>query len=581
MERPPRQALGAGSARALGEPPQGLAIHRRAAALRAFAEPLVAQTHAAHSDTQHSTAWLSGASRHEFVGAVGHCYETAPWVAERGHDSKPAGKSFASLADIEISLWDAVISASDEEQLSLLKAYPDPVDAYPEDRFSSLTAAETQRFRATTAEYKARFGFPFILATRNATKRSALRAIETPLEGARGRTRLENEPSSERAAALVQVRKMACMRLRMTVLLERVFATWRDYTRLREVYNASKVLADDVRVRMLKMERGMLFARYRQSDRYRDICEMSVTTALRSTARMFLAWRQLLQLLSLYKEAARREVGAESNPRKMLLDLGSDTPRMLRKYPVEELLFRARVKYSPSEELVKQKHPNQRWKPPSAKPAGAPEKRWVSDTKIDLPPEPKHARPRKSGVIPENPGARLHATAKETAEALQILWEERRLEEQQREDAELTGRPAICSLPWSSSSDRKREDETIADSLLRRKQEKEDRMLQKQERAARRRQKMADAGTHMSTGTRNITDRLDRGMPIEDMLLAQGELSKQRRNYLRHLKEQEDRVSIEMGPSITHAADALDRQGNVCERCDQAPTLFNCFLVYQ
>jgi hypothetical protein len=58
-------------------------------------------------------------------------------------------------------------------------------------------------------------------------------------------------------------------------------------------------------------------------------------------------------------------------------------------------------------------------------------------------------------------------------------------------------------------------------------------------------------------------------MPIEDMLLAQGELSKQRRNYLRHLKEQEDRVSIEMGPSITHAADALDRQGNVCERCDQ------------
>jgi 2-oxo-4-hydroxy-4-carboxy-5-ureidoimidazoline decarboxylase len=565
MERPPRQALGAASAWALGEPPQGLAIHRRAAALRAFAEPHVAQTHAAHSDTQHSTAWLGAASRHEFVGAVGHCYETAPWVAERGHNSKPAGKSFASLAAIEKALWDAVTSASDEEQLSLLKAYPDPTDAYPEDRFGSLTAAETQRFRATTAAYKATFGFPFILATRNATKRSALRAIETPLEGARGRTRLENDPSSERAAALAQVRKMACMRLRMTVLLERVFATWRDYARLREVYNASKVLGDDVRMRMLKMERGMLFARYRQSG-HPDICEMSVTTALRSTARVFLAWRQLLQLLSLYKEAARREVGAESNARKMLIDLGSDTPRMLRKYPVEELLFRARVKYSPSEELVKQKHPTQRWKPPSAKPAGAPETRWVSDTKIDLPPEPKPALPRKSGVIPENTGERLHATSKKNAEELQRKRERRRLEEQQREDAELTGRPAICSLPWASSSDRKREDETIADSLLRRKQEKEDRMLQKQERAARRRQKLADAGTHMSTGTRNITDRLDRGMPIEDMLLAQGELSKQRRNYLRHLKEQEDRVSIEMGPSITHAADALDRQGNVCER---------------
>ena len=87
--------------RGLGEPPQGLALHRRAAALRAFAEPEVAQTHAAHSDTQHSTAWLGAASRQEFAGAVGHCYESAPWVAERGHDAKPAGKSFTSLADIE------------------------------------------------------------------------------------------------------------------------------------------------------------------------------------------------------------------------------------------------------------------------------------------------------------------------------------------------------------------------------------------------------------------------------------------------------------------------------------------------
>lgn len=91
---------------------------------------------------------------------------------------------------------------------------------------------------------------------------------------------------------------------------------------------------------------------------------------------------------------------------------------------------------------------------------------------------------------------------------------------------------------------------------------------------------MADAGTHMSTGTRNITDRLDRGMPIEDMLLAQGELSKQRRNYLRHLKEQEDRVSIEMGPSITHAADALHRQGDVCERCGQNIHAIQLYFSY-
>jgi 2-oxo-4-hydroxy-4-carboxy-5-ureidoimidazoline decarboxylase len=554
--------------RGLGSPPRGLAVHRRAAALRAFAEP--AAQPPLRVDAQYSTSWLAAAARHEFVAAVGHCYESSPWVAERGHSFKPGGKPFTSLAAIEGALWDAVSGASDEEQLALLNAYPDPADSpsAADERYGSLTAEEAERFAVKTSEYRARFGFPFILASRNATKGAILRAIEMPpLDSAAGESRLHNTPDSERTAALEQARKIARLRLRMSVLLERVFATWRDYVRLREAYTTSKVLKDDVRARMLQMSRGMLYARYRQSERYPDICEMSVTTALRLTARVFLAWRQLLQLLSLYKEAARREVGAESNARKMLLDLGSDTPRMLRKYSVEDLLFRARVKYSPSQELVKQKHSPQRRKAAAPKPVGGHEERWVSDTKIDAPPKPKPPA-RKSGVIPENTGDRLHGDGKEKADKLQKKREKRRLEEQQREDAELTGRPATCNLPWASSSDRLRENETIADSLLRREEEKQDRMHQKQEQVERRRKKMEDAGTHMSAGTRNITDRLDRGMPIEDMLIAQGELSKQRRNYLRHLKEQEERVSIEMGPSITQAAYSLDRHGNVCERCD-------------
>ena len=351
-------------------------------------------------------------------------------------------------------------------------------------------------------------------------------------------------------------------------LLGRVFSTWRDYARLRETYTTSKVMKSDVRSRMLKAERGMLFARYRRSEAYTDINELAVTTALLKQARVFLAWQQLLQLLSLYKEASRREVGADSNARRMLLDLGSDTPKMLRKYPIEELLFRARVKYAPSQKLVEQKHPPpHRRKGPPVK-----DERWVSDTKIESAPELK-PRARSRVGIPEKTGERLHAQSKKNADELRIKREKRRLEEQQREDAELTGRPAICHLPagWSSDSERVLEGETIADSLLRRKEEKQDRMHQKQEQAAMRRSKMADAGTHMSTGTRNITDRLDRGMPIHDMLIAQGELSKQRRNYLRHLKEQEDRVSIEMGPSITHVADSIDRHGDICERLfDQA-----------
>ena len=102
-------------------------------------------------------------------------------------------------------------------------------------------------------------------------------------------------------------------------LLRRVFATWRDYTRLRETYNMSKVMKIDVRSRMLKAERGMLYSRYRRSELYVDINELAVTTALLKQARVFLAWQQPLQLLSLYKEASRQKAGAGSNARMMML----------------------------------------------------------------------------------------------------------------------------------------------------------------------------------------------------------------------------------------------------------------------
>jgi hypothetical protein len=123
----------------------------------------------------------------------------------------------------------------------------------------------------------------------------------------------------------------------------------------RNLQHVSKVMKIDVRSRMLKAERGMLYSRYRRSNLYVDINELAVTTARLKQARVFLAWQQLLQLLSPYKEASRQEAGAGSNARMMMLDLGSDTPKMLRKYPIEELLFRARVTYAPSQKLVEQK----------------------------------------------------------------------------------------------------------------------------------------------------------------------------------------------------------------------------------
>ena len=54
-------------------------------------------------------------------------------------------------------------------------------------------------------KYKAKFGFPFVLAVRNASKRTILNAFVT---------RLRNSPGQELAEGISQVHKIAWMRLR-------------------------------------------------------------------------------------------------------------------------------------------------------------------------------------------------------------------------------------------------------------------------------------------------------------------------------------------------------------------------------
>lgn len=165
-----------------------------------------------------SAAQLGSACRSDFVAAVGHCYESSPWVAERAHAAGP----FDTLTAVEEAMWAAVTSSSEEEQLALLNSHPDlagraalagevTAESSEEQRragLDSLTQQEMARFTQMNTAYKAQFGFPFILAIRNATKRTILGAYEN---------RLCNALGVERAAALAQVRKIAWMRLRMAV----------------------------------------------------------------------------------------------------------------------------------------------------------------------------------------------------------------------------------------------------------------------------------------------------------------------------------------------------------------------------
>ena len=65
-----------------------------------------------------------------------------------------------------------------------------------------------ERFTRLNGKYREKFGFPFILAVRNASKHIILGAFET---------RLHNSRNAELAAALAQVHKIAWMRIRLLV----------------------------------------------------------------------------------------------------------------------------------------------------------------------------------------------------------------------------------------------------------------------------------------------------------------------------------------------------------------------------
>lgn len=73
---------------------------------------------------------------------------------------------------------------------------------------NQCTAEELERFTKLNDAYRMKFGRPFILAVRNATKRAILTAFER---------RLNNDSCAERAECLTQVHKIASMRLLGTV----------------------------------------------------------------------------------------------------------------------------------------------------------------------------------------------------------------------------------------------------------------------------------------------------------------------------------------------------------------------------
>jgi 2-oxo-4-hydroxy-4-carboxy-5-ureidoimidazoline decarboxylase len=146
-------------------------------------------TSAAHGSV--TLAEANAMSSRDFVAAFGTIAEHSAWVAERASPARP----FVSREAMVDAFQAALAKASREEQRSLLGAHPDlggraklAPDSAKEQAgagLDRLTETELARFIALNDQYRARFGFPFILAVRGAGKDLILQAFEQRVGGAR------------------------------------------------------------------------------------------------------------------------------------------------------------------------------------------------------------------------------------------------------------------------------------------------------------------------------------------------------------------------------------------------------------
>ncbi len=162
---------------------------------------------------------LNTASPDDAASLLEGTYEHSPWIARRAMASRP----FRSLAHLKHALAQVVSTASDAEQLGLIRAHPElagkamvsktlTAESTHEQGKAGLTDCTPDEFakiQKLNADYNAKFGFPFILAVRGPrgtglSKREIIDTFER---------RLHHHPAFERAEALRNIHRIAEIRL--------------------------------------------------------------------------------------------------------------------------------------------------------------------------------------------------------------------------------------------------------------------------------------------------------------------------------------------------------------------------------
>ena len=142
-------------------------------------------------------------NKSEFLSIFGNVFEKTEWIAEKCYDSKPYS-NFNELVSRMLEVYEA---AEKNKHLEILNSHPDLAvekkltdDSKNEQKNASLNQcndAEFIEFQKLNAEYKKKFGFPFIIAVKGKNKEEILNSF---------RQRITNNINSEFEEAKKQVK---------------------------------------------------------------------------------------------------------------------------------------------------------------------------------------------------------------------------------------------------------------------------------------------------------------------------------------------------------------------------------------
>lgn len=162
----------------------------------------------------HTLAELNSADCNVFTGALGHVFEHSRWIAEETWPRRP----FRDAAHLHAELCATVRAASHDRKMTLIRSHPDLAGRLAQKNqltpsstreqasagLNRLTPEEAARFQKLNGQYRARFGFPFIMCARLNDREAILQAMQA---------RVQNTPVAEVAAALGEIEKIARLRI--------------------------------------------------------------------------------------------------------------------------------------------------------------------------------------------------------------------------------------------------------------------------------------------------------------------------------------------------------------------------------